>query len=94
MPEIEVSAEDVVRLGDSLAEVSTFLRALDHVATVEPWAFGPGSTADALQDVLGNWQRYRILLSRRLDELAGAAQAAGTAYLQVETEVAASLGGR
>jgi hypothetical protein len=94
MPEIEVSAEDVARLGDSLAEVSAFLRALDHATAVEPWALGPGSAAGAVQDVLGNWERYRLLLADRLDELAGAAQGAGSAYLQVETEVAAALGGR
>ncbi|HEY7722040.1 MAG TPA: hypothetical protein VIB11_09395 [Pedococcus sp.] len=93
MPEIEVSAEDVARLGGSLAEVSTFLRALGQATAVEPWAFGPGSAAGAVQAVLGNWERDRILLARRLDELASAAQNAGSAYLQVETDVAATLGG-
>jgi hypothetical protein len=37
--------------------------------------------------VLGNWQRYRLLLKRRLDALAVAARAAGAGYAEVEATV-------
>ena len=93
MPEIRVSAEDLSRLGESLAEVSAFLGALGHVGPVEPWALGPGSAAGALQAALGNWERRRIQLGRHLDELATAAQTVGGAYVQVESDVASRVGG-
>ncbi len=93
MPEIAVSAEDLVRLGAELEEVRAFLAALDRVSGVEPWAFGPGQTAGAVTDVLGNWERYRLLLGRRLEALALGARAAGAGYVEVETRVADALGG-
>jgi hypothetical protein len=93
MPEIEVSADEVSRLGESLGEISAFLTTLERVARIEPWAFGPGTASDAVQDVLGNWERNRLLLGRHLDSLAAAARAAGGAYVRVEADVAASLGG-
>lgn len=89
MPEIEVTAEDVAGLGESLGEISAFLAALDRVGTIDPWAFGP----DAVRDVLGNWERYRLLLGRHLDSLAAAAQDAGGGYARVEADVAAAMGG-
>ena len=93
MPEIEVTAEDVERLGESLGEISAFLAALDRVGAIDPWAFGPGTAGDAVRDVLGNWERYRLLLGRHLDSLAAAALNAGGAYARVEADVAASMGG-
>lgn len=93
MPEIEVTAEDVARLGESLGEISAFLAALDRVGTIDPWAFGPGAASDAVRDVLGNWERYRLLLGRHLDSLAAAAQDAGGGYARVEADVAAAMGG-
>ncbi|MDF2092513.1 hypothetical protein P0Y31_09165 [Knoellia sp. 3-2P3] len=87
MPEIAVSAEDLVRLAEELDEVRAFLAALDRVSTIEPWAFGPGETPGALLAVLGNWQRYRLLLGRQLDALALAARAAGAGYAEVEATV-------
>jgi hypothetical protein len=87
MPEIAVSAEDLVRLGEELQEVRAFLAALDRVSGVEPWAFGPGRTAGAVTDVLGNWERYRLLLGRRLEALALGARTAGAAYVEVETRL-------
>ena len=92
MPEIEVSAEEVARLGDALGEVSAFLGAVGQVSRLEPWALGPGRSAAALTEVLANWERYRILLGRRLDELAVAARAVGAAYVQVEIDLAEDLG--
>jgi hypothetical protein len=93
MPEIAVSADDLVRLGDELEEVRAFLGALDRVNGVEPWAFGPGQTGGAVTDVLGNWERYRLLLSRHLGSLALAARVAGAGYVEVEARVADALGG-
>ena len=87
MPEIAVSAEDLVRLGEELQEVRAFLAALDRVSGVEPWAFGPGRTAGAVTDVLGIWERYRLLLGRRLEALALGARTAGAAYVEVETRL-------
>jgi hypothetical protein len=87
MPEIAVSAEHLVRLAEELDEIRAFLAALDRVSTVEPWAFGPGGTPGALATVLGNWQRYRLLLGRRLDALSVAARAAGAGYAEVEATV-------
>ena len=68
------------------------LAALDRVGTIDPWAFGPGAASDAVRDVLGNWERYRLLLGRHLDSLA-AAQDAGGGYARVEADVAAAMGG-
>jgi hypothetical protein len=87
MPEIAVSAEDLVRLAEELDEIGAFLAVLDRVSTIEPWAFGPGEAPGALLAVLGNWQRYRLLLKRRLDALAVAARAAGAGYAEVEATV-------
>jgi hypothetical protein len=93
MPEIAVSADDLVRLGDELDEVRAFLVELGRVSTVEPWAFGPGGTGSALSDVLGNWERQRLLLGRHLESLAGAARAAGAGYVRVEAGVTDAVGG-
>jgi hypothetical protein len=93
MAQIAVSAEDLVRLGASLEEVSAFLVTLGQVSAVEPWAFGPGSAGDALQDVLGNWERYRLLLGRHLGALALGARTAGAAYIDVEAGLATRIGG-
>jgi hypothetical protein len=87
MPEIAVSAEDLVRLAEELDEIRAFLAALDHVGTIEPWALGPGDAPGALLAVLGNWQRYRLLLGRQLHALALAARAAGAGYTEVEATV-------
>jgi hypothetical protein len=92
MPEIEVSAEQVARLGDAVGEDSAFLGAVGQVSRLEPWALGPGRSGAALTEVLANWERDRILLGHRLDELAVAAQAAGAAYVQVEIDLAEDLG--
>lgn len=91
MPEIAVSADDLVRLGEELEEVRAFLAALDRVGGVEPWAFGPGHTAGAVTDVLGNWERYRLLLGRHLEALALGARAAGSGYVDVEARVTGAL---
>lgn len=93
MPEIAVSADDLVRLGDELGEVRAFLAALDRVTGVEPWAFGPGDTGGAVTDVLGNWEHYRLLLARRLESLGVAAHTAGAGYVEVEARVADAMGG-
>ena len=93
MPEIAVSPDDLARLGDSLGEISAFLATLHQVSGVEPWAFGPGSAGDGLQEALGNWERYRLLLGRHLDALAIGARSAGAAYVQVDAGVGVSMGG-
>ena len=93
MPEIAVSADDLVRLGGELDEVRAFLVALDRVNGIEPWAFGPGHTGGAVTDVLGNWERYRLLLARRLESLGLAAHTAGAGYAEVEARVADAMGG-
>jgi hypothetical protein len=93
MPEIAVSPEDLVRLGESLGEISAFLATLSEVGTASPWAFGPGSAGDGLQVALGNWERYRLLLGRHLDVLAVGARSAGAAYVRVDAGVGAAMGG-
>jgi hypothetical protein len=93
MPEIEVTAEDLARLGEDLEEISAFLAALGRVGAVEPWALGPGSAGDALQEVLGNWEHYRLLLGRHLAALGAGARAAGRGYLRVEADVSSAVGG-
>jgi hypothetical protein len=93
MPEIAVSADDLVRLGDELDEVRAFLVELGRVGGLEPWAFGPGGTGAVLSDVLGNWERQRLLLGRHLEALAVAARAAGAGYARVEAGVTDAMGG-
>jgi hypothetical protein len=93
MPEIAVSADDLVRLGDELDEVRAFLVELGRVSILEPWAFGPGGTGAALTEVLGNWERQRLLLGRHLETLAVAARTAGAGYARVEAGVTEAVGG-
>jgi hypothetical protein len=93
MPEIAVSADDLARLGEELDEVRAFLVALGRVDGVDPWAFGPGRTGGAVTDVLGNWERYRLLLARRLESLGVAARATGAGYVEVEARVVGAMGG-
>ncbi|HEY7718119.1 MAG TPA: hypothetical protein VH915_05115 [Pedococcus sp.] len=93
MAEIAVDGAEVARLGATLAEVGAFLAAIDRVSRDEPWAFGPGRTAGAATEVLGNWERYRLLLARELAALSDGARCAGAAYLAVEAEVLDGLGG-
>ena len=93
MPEIAVSPDDLARLGDSLGEISAFLATLHQVSGVEPWAFGPGSAGDGLQEALGNWERYRLLLGRHLDALAIVARSAGVDLDIGRAGVGLSMGG-
>ena len=93
MPEIAVSPEDLVRLGESLGEISAFLTTLHQVSVVQPWAFGPGSAGDGVQVALGNWERYRLLIGRHLDVLAVGARNAGAAYVMVDAGVGVATGG-
>ena len=69
MAEIAVDGAEVARLGATLAEVGAFLATVDRVSRDEPWAFGPGRTGGAASEVLGNWERHRLLLARELAAL-------------------------
>ncbi len=93
-PEFQLAIWDyLARLADALGEVSAFLATLDQVSTTQPWALGPGSAGDGLQVALGNWERYRLLLGRHLDELAVGARSAGAAYVTVDASVGVAMGG-
>ena len=85
MTRIEVSGAAVCALGDAIDEVTAGLAQTPaHVTLAE--GLPPGSTASALDDVLGGWALERGRLARQLAGLAGAARAAGAAYLQVERD--------
>jgi hypothetical protein len=93
MPEIAVTADDLARLGEELDEVRAFLVELGRVSGLEPWAFGAGGTGDALAEVLGNWERHRLLLGRHLETLSEATRAVGGAYVHVEAGLTDAMGG-
>jgi hypothetical protein len=93
MSTIRVSAEEVAALGRAVAEVAASVGSMPDEVRASSWAGGPGATAGALQDLVGNWEHERHVLARGLDELARAALAAGAGYAALEVEATRLLGG-
>lgn len=88
-----MSAQDLAALGETLGGLAATLEGLAGVRGADAWALGPGRSGAALQDVLGNWTHQRLQLARALRALAEGAHGAGAAYLRVEADVSAVVGG-
>lgn len=92
MTRLRVEPGGISALGERLADLSSMLSGVRDCHDLR-WAFAPGACADALDDVMGNWSRQRLVTARLLAELAEAAQDAGGCYLRLEDDVSRSLVG-
>jgi hypothetical protein len=90
--QVRVSAEEVARLGAAVAGLAGDLRWSADQTRDDAWALGPGRSRAALVEVVGDFQRQRLLLGRALAELGDLAQHAGGGYAVVESDVGQSLG--
>ncbi|WP_345501928.1 hypothetical protein [Pedococcus ginsenosidimutans] len=90
---IEVSGDDLVALGESMGHVAADLAWCADSAASRAWALGPGRSRGALAAVLGDFEHQRLLLGRRLDDLASGLRRAGAAYVDVEQDAASLFAG-
>jgi len=93
VPQIRVSPQEVARLGAALAGLADDLRWSADQARDDAWALGPGRSRSALVEVVGDFERQRLLLGRALAELGERAQVAGGGYATVETDLGQTMGG-
>lgn len=89
MTSIRVDAEAIAELGVVLQDVAEGL-ARTHDARADRWALGPGSSAEAFDDLVTHWRRQRLALATALADLGDAAQEAGGVYVSAEQ----AIGGR
>lgn len=92
MTALRVDPEVVTDLGISLLVMAEEVSHGDDAGLVRHLLGGPASGA-ALDDLLGNWRRERLLLARSLYDLGDAAVAAGGVYVETEVSITATLGG-
>jgi len=90
--QIRVSPREVARLGAALAGLADDLRWSADQARDDAWALGPGRSRPALAEVVGDFERQRLLLARALVELGDRAQVAGGGYATVETDLGQAMG--
>lgn len=93
MPRISVTPEALTALAGSLAGVADELAWCAQRAGTDAWALGPGDSAAALAEVLGDIEHQRLLLGRSCAALGAAVRAAGSAYAEVEAGIGADLAG-
>jgi hypothetical protein len=90
--QVRVSPEEVARLGAAVAGLADDLRwSADHTRD-DAWALGPGQSRPALVEVVGDFERQRLVLGRALAELGELAQRAGGGYAVVESGVGQAIG--
>lgn len=89
---IEVQPGAVAALGVALSLVATDLQWHAAAAADASWSLGPGHSAAALTEVLGDFEHQRLVLGRALDELGKAARQAGALYVEVEQQVGGRFG--
>lgn len=82
-----MQAAEVIALGEAMTRVGADLRWSAQAAAGQAWALGPGRSAAALADVLGDFEHQRLVLGRVLDDLATGARHAGALYVEVEEQV-------
>ena len=83
-----MQADAVAALGEAMSRVASDLQWHALAVADRSWALGPGHSAAALADVLGDFEHRRLVLGRALDDLAGGARHAGALYVEVEQQVA------
>ncbi|MDR6865287.1 hypothetical protein [Phycicoccus sp. 3266] len=91
MPRISVTPEALTALAGALAGIADELAWCAQRAGTDAWALGPGDSAAALAEVLGDFEHQRQLLGRSCGSLAAAVRTAGSAYAEVEAGVGADL---
>jgi hypothetical protein len=87
MPRICVTPEALTALAGALAGVADELAWCAERSGTDAWALGPGDSAAALAEVLGDFEHQRLLLGRSCASLATAVRTAGSAYAEVEAGV-------
>jgi hypothetical protein len=92
MTSFRVDAETVLEVGAALVELADGLATMGD-PHADRWAFGPGRTGPAVEELLGGWRHARLQLAGSLADLGAAAAEAGGAYLHTESAVAGFLGG-
>ena len=92
MPRISVTPEALTALAGSLAGVADELAWCAQRAGTDAWALGPGDSAGALAEVLGDFEHQRLLLGRSCAALSAAVRTAGSAYAEVEAGIGTDLG--
>ena len=92
MTRMQIGADVIAALGVSLGEVAHGLE-VTRDGSLDRWALGGGEASDAFDHLLSGWRRNRLALAEALRDLGDKAQAAGTAYVETETDVGRMFGG-
>jgi uncharacterized protein YukE len=83
MPSVRVDAAQVTTLGLRLLDLADELAAQGN-PQIDAWAFGPGQSASAFEEVVAQWQLHRLRLCGALAGLGEGAVTAGGLYVDVE----------
>ncbi|QKE84440.1 hypothetical protein [Arthrobacter sp. NEB 688] len=92
MTTYRVDARSVLQVGEGLVDLAEVLALMGDPAA-DHWAFGPGRSGAAAQELLGGWRHARLRLADALTVLGESAAGAGGAYLDTEAGVSRGLGG-
>ena len=92
MADFTVSPDQLAGLATTMDQVADDLHWYAGHAAEQAWSLGPGESAAALADVLGDMEHERLLLGRTLSSLAEAVRAAGRAYAAADHHVARAEG--
>lgn len=92
MTTFRVDAEAVLEVGAALVDLADGLAGMGD-PHADRWAFGPGRTGPAVEELLGGWRHRRLQLAEALAGLGEAAAEAGGAYVDTDTGVARRIGG-
>ncbi|MBT9254848.1 hypothetical protein KMZ32_02525 [Phycicoccus sp. MAQZ13P-2] len=92
MTTYRVDARTVLQVGEQLVGLAEALTLMGDPAA-DRWAFGPGRSGAAAEELLGAWRHARLRVADALTVLGEAAGSAGGAYLDTEAGVSRRLGG-
>ncbi len=92
MTTYRVDAETVLEVGAALLDLAEGLATMGD-PHADRWAFGPGRTGGAVEELLGGWRHGRLRLADALTGLGEAAVDAGGAYLDTEAGLSHRIGG-
>lgn len=92
MTTYRVDALSVLEVGERLLDLSESLTLMGDPAA-DRWAFGPGRSGAAVEELLGGWRHARLRVADALTVLGEAAGTAGGAYLDLEAGVSRGLRG-
>ncbi|MBD3784895.1 MAG: hypothetical protein IE926_18415, partial [Micrococcales bacterium] len=86
MTSYRVDAETVLEVGAGLVDLAEGLATMGD-PRADRWAFGPGSSGAAAEELLGGWRLARLRLAEALTVLGESAAQAGGAYLDTDAGV-------